>query len=279
MAKKKKTIAKSKASTGAARSRKPTSRVSGSSVSQSFGRFGLPLLLSSALIGALAIFGFSAYRSATESNFFKVKSIEVRGNDRTAVEDVRRLVAAELEKPGVWNADLADIRLKIEKFPYVKAASVSRMLPAGIRVDLTERVPAAVVHLKAGEFLIDNDGVILSAANGNEKDFPIVLYGWDEAKTERAPAENVARIKLYKKMLDEWKTLDLISRVKQVDLSDLKTPTAVVEDSGRPISVFLAKDSLGKSLKTAIEAVSGKGAKVKSVNTGSGFPVIQYLEF
>ena len=279
MAKKKKTIAKPKASTGAARSRKPTSRVSGSSVSQSFGRFGLPLLLSSALIGALAIFGFSAYRSATESNFFKVKSIEVRGNDRTAVEDVRRLVAAELEKPGVWNADLADIRLKIEKFPYVKAASVSRMLPAGIRVDLTERVPAAVVHLKAGEFLIDNDGVILSAANGNEKDFPIVLYGWDEAKTERAPAENVARIKLYKKMLDEWKTLDLISRVKQVDLSDLKTPTAVVEDSGRPISVFLAKDSLGKSLKTAIEAVSGKGAKVKSVNTGSGFPVIQYLEF
>ena len=121
--------------------------------------------------------------------------------------------------------------------------------------------------------------MILSAANGNEKDFPIVLYGWDEAKTERAPAENVARIKLYKKMLDEWKTLDLISRVKQVDLSDLKTPTAVVEDSGRPISVFLAKDSLGKSLKTAIEAVSGKGAKVKSVNTGSGFPVIQYLEF
>ena len=279
MAKKKKTTAKPRGSSAKLSTRGHSSRVSGKAVSRSFGRFGLPLLISCALIAALAIFGFSAYRTATESYFFKIKSIEVRGNDRTPAEDIRRIVAAEVEKPGVWNADLADIRLKIEKFPYIKAASVSRMLPTGIRVDVTERVPAAIVHLKAGDFLIDGEGVILSSASGSEKDFPFVLYGWDETKTERAPAENVARIKLYKKMLDEWKQFDLVSRVKQVNLSDLKEPTAVVEDSGRPISIFLAKDSLGKSLKTAIEAVSGKGAKVKSVNTGSGFPVIQYLEF
>ena len=279
MAKKKKTSVKPRATLTKAQSRKTSSRVSAKAVSQSFGRFGLPLLISCALIAALAIFGFSAYRNATASDFFKVKSIEIRGNDRTPTEDIRRIVATEVEKPGVWNADLADIRLKIEKFPYVKAASVSRMLPAGIRVDVTERVPAAIVHLKAGEFLIDGEGVILSSAAGKEKDFPFVLYGWDESKTEKAPLDNVARIKLYKKMLDEWKQFDLISRVKQVDLSDLKEPTAVVEDSGRPISIFLAKDSLGKGLKTAIEAVSGKGAKIKSVNTGSGYPVIQYLDF
>ena len=279
MPKKKKTIAKLKASAAKPRSRASSSRVSGKSVSQSFGRFGLPLLICVVLIAGLAVMGVFGYRTVTESDFFKVRSINIRGNEKTPAEDIRRIVAADVEKPGVWNADLADIKLKIEKFPYVKSASVSRMLPAGIRVDVTERVPAAIVRLKGGEFLVDGEGAILSTAAGNQKDFPIVLNGWDESKTERAPTDNVARIKLYKKMLDEWKQFDLISRVKQVDLSDLKEPTAIVEDSGRPIAIMLAKDSLGKSLKTAIEAVAGKGAKIKSVNAGSGYPVIQYLDF
>ena len=277
MTKKKKTTAKPKAASAKPR-RSASSRVAGKSVSQSFGRFGLPLLLCVVLIAGLAVMVALGYQTATESEFFKVRSIDIRGNDKTPAEDIRRIVASEVEKPGVWNADLADIKLKIEKFPFVKSAAVSRRLPAGIRVDVVERVPAAIVHLKAGDFLIDGEGAILTAA-GNEKEFPIALYGWDEAKTEKAPTENAARLKLYKKMLDEWKQFDLVSRVKQVDLSDLKEPTAIIEDSGRPIAIMLAKDSLGKSLKTGIEAVAGKGAKVKSVNTGSGYPVIQYLEF
>lgn len=279
MAKKKKIIAKPRASSVKTRGRASSSRVSGRAVSRSFGRFGLPLLICCVLIAGLVILGFLGYRTATESDFFKVRSIDIRGNEKTPADDIRRIVASEVEKPGVWNADLANIRVKIEKFPYVKAASVSRMLPAGIRVDVTERTPAAVVHLRSGDFLIDGEGAILALAAGNEKDFPFALYGWDEAKTEKAPTDNIARLRLYKKMLDEWKQFDLATRVSRVDLSDLKEPTAIVEDSGRPISIFLAKDSLGKSLKTGIEAVSGKGAKVRSVNTGSGYPVIQYLDF
>ncbi len=277
MAKKKRATTRSR--TTPAKRRVTSSKLSRGGVSQNFGRFGLPLAISGVLIIAIAVLGFTFYRTATDSQFFKVRNIEVRGTDRTPAEDIRRIVASETEKPGVWNADLADIRLKIEKFPFVKSASVSRMLPAGIRVDVVERVPQAIVHLKAGDFLVDGEGTILSAMNGGDKDFPFVLHGWDEAKTEKAPAENIARLKLYKKMLDEWKQFDLMARVKQVDLTDIREPTAVVEDSGRTISVLLAKDSLGKSLKTAIEVVTGKGAKIKSVNVGGASPVIQYLEF
>ena len=279
MAKKKKTTTRSRTATARSRTPRRSSRVSKSRVAESFGRFGLPLMISGVLVVALVVLGFTFYGTATNSEFFKVKSIDVRGNDRTNVEDIKRLVAADVEKPGVWNADLADLRLKIEKFPFVKTASVSRLLPAGIRVDIVERVPAAIVHLRSGDFLIDGEGAILSAATPSEKDFPFVLYGWDEAKTEKAPAENIARLKVYKKMLEEWKPFDLATRVKQVDLTDIREPAAVVEDSGRSISILLAKDSLGKSLKTAIEAVAGKGAKVKSVNAGGVYPVIQYLDF
>ncbi|MFM9903991.1 MAG: cell division protein FtsQ/DivIB [Pyrinomonadaceae bacterium] len=277
MAKKKRSTARSKAFAGSS-GRTVSSRVPRKAVSQSFGRFGLPLLISLVLVGGLAVFGFTFYRTATDSAFFKVRSIDVRGNDRTPTEDIRRIVAVEVEKPGVWNADLAEIRAKVEKFPFVKAASISRVLPAGIRVDVVERIPQAIVRLKAGDFLIDGEGAILSAGTASDKDFPFLLFGWDEAKTEKAPAENLARLKVYRKMLDECKQFDLASRVKQVNLTDIREPTAIIEDSGRSIAILLAKDSLGKSLKTAIEAVAGKGAKIKSVNAGGVYPVIQYLD-
>lgn len=277
MAKKRKAPQRKSTSSVRVRGRK-SNRSSANMVAAGFGRFGLPLLLSVLLLAAIGVLGYSFYGTVTNSSFFKVRRVEVRGNDRTSADDVVRLVTAETEKPGSLNADLGDIRTKIERFPFVKSASVSRMLPDGMRVDLVERVPAAIVHLKGGDFMVDGDGTVLAAATG-ERPFPFVLYGWDEAKTEKAPIDNVARLKLYKKMLEEWKTYDLAARVKQVDLSDMREPAAVVEDSGRDISIVLAKDSLGKSLKSAIEAVSGKGAKVKSVNADGIYPVINYLDF
>ena len=66
---------------------------------------------------------------------------------------------AESEKSGVWNADLQKIR-KSRKTDFVKTAMVSRILPDGIRVNVTERIPKAVVRIEGGDFWADDDGVI-----------------------------------------------------------------------------------------------------------------------
>lgn len=278
MPKKRKTNTRSRASSVKLQGRGvPSHR--GKVVSRTFGRFVVPLIIIGALLGCLAFLGLSGYRTATASEFFSLRQIDVRGTDRTSQEDIRRIVSASVEKSGVWNADLSEIRAKIEKFPYVKNAAVSMVLPSGIRVKVTERIPAAVVHLNSGNFLVDGEGTLLAAASATEKDFPIVLKGWDEAKTEKAVPDNLARLKVYRKMLDEWRQFDLTSRVKEVDLANPREPVAVVEDSGRAIAVTLSRDSLGKSLKMAIEALAGKGAKVRSIDAGGVYPVFQYLEF
>lgn len=267
------------------RSKGPSVKLNGRKVSQTraaatrgMAFYVIPLAVLLVLVAAIGFFVFSGYQTATASTFFAIKNVDVRGADRTPAEDIRRIVAAAAEKPGVWNADLSDIRVRIEKFPFVRSAAVSRVLPSGIRVDITERVPAALVNVRSGNFLVDGDGVMLAAAGPTDKRFPFVLEGWDESKTEKAGPENLARLKVYRRMLDEWTQFDLASRVKQVDLSNPRDPVAVVEDSGRAISISLSRDSLGKSLKTAIEAVSGKGAKVRSVNAEGVYPVISYME-
>lgn len=258
--------------------RKPSSRLGRGVASRAAGRFVLPLIISGILLLCLAFIGFSSYETATASDFFGLRHIDVRGNVRTPDEDIRRVVVASAQKPGVWNADLGEIREKLEKFPFVKSAAVSRALPSGLRVNITERVPAAVVKLSSGDFLIDGEATLLVAASKDEKEFPFTLRGWDEAKTEKASVENLSRLKLYRKMLDEWKQFDLSKRVKEVNLADMREPTALIEDSGKPISISLSKDNLGKGLKTAIEAVSGKGTRIKTVNAAGIYPVIQYVD-
>lgn len=278
MAKRKKSSARAR-SASVKLKRSASSRYRGKATSRAFGRFVLPLVTTGVLLSCSVLLALSGYKTATASDFFGLRNIEISGNERTSAEDIRRIVAASVEKPGVWNADLADIRARIEKFPFVKAAAVSRVLPAGIRVNVTERVPVAIVHLSSGDFLVDGDAMILAAAKADEKNFPFVLRGWDEAKTEKAVPDNLARLRLYRKMLDEWQQFDLSARVKEVNLSNPREPVAVVEDSGREIAVGLAKDNLGRSLKTALEAVTGKGARVKSVDAAGVYPIIQYLEF
>lgn len=238
----------------------------------------IPLALSSVLLLCIGAVAAVFYQTAAGSPFFKVRNIDIRGNIRTSTEDIRRVVAADTEKTGVWNSDIAAIKAKLEKFPFVRSASLSRELPAGIRVDVTERVPAAIVRLKAGDHLVDTEGMILVPAGG-EKDLPFALIGWDEAKSEKAQNDNLARLKLYAKMVEEWRQFDLASRVKVVDLTNVREPSATIEDSGRAIAVFVAKDNLGKSLRSAIEAVAGKGSKVRSVDAAGIYPVIQYIEF
>jgi cell division septal protein FtsQ len=274
MAKRKRTVTKGRSVKLNGRKVSQTRR----DVSGGMARYVVPVTIFVVLVAGIGFFIFSGYQTATASTFFAIKNVDVRGADRTSVEDIKRIVLAAAEKPGVWNADLADIRVRLEKFPFVKAAAVSRVLPAGIRVNIIERIPAAIVHASSGSFLVDSEGVMLAAASPADKQFPFVLYGWDESKTEKAVPDNLARLRVYKKMLDEWAQFDLASRVRQVDLSNPREPAAVIEDSGRAITISLARENLGKSLKTAIEAVTGKGAKIKSVDAGGVYPVISYLE-
>lgn len=278
MTKKKSSSARSRSGSNKLRTGKTSSRVRPEAALGRASRFALPLAISAVLILGLAFLGFTFYQNATASDFFNVRSVDIRGNDRTPAEDIRRIVGTEVERPGVWNVDLASIKLKIEKFPFVKTAAVSRVLPAGIRVDVIERVPEAMVRLSAGNYLVDGEGVVLAPAQSGDKGFPFAMQGWDEGKTERSGPDNIARVKLYKKMVDEWKQFDLVSRVREVNLTNLREPVAVVSDSGRLISISLSKENLGKSLRTAIEAVTGKGGKIKSVNAEGLSPVITYLD-
>jgi len=234
-----------------------------------FDRLGggiVPIVLSVAILACLGIVFLLTYETIGASNFFRLKNVKVTGTDRASSSDIEKIVTSNAEKPGVWNADLQAIKQKIENVTFVKTAAVSRRLPSGLNVTVTERVPVAIVRLGGGDFLADGEGVILAPVKAEEKQIPFAPAGWRERKREKAAKENSERLKMYQKMLTEWKDYDLAKRVKQVDITDLREPKATLEDSGMPVTIMLSRDNFGKQLADGIKAIVGKGSMFEGVN-------------
>jgi len=242
------------------------SRGASSKKSQTGRNFVLPFFLSFCILVCLGALGFLGYRTVTASDFFDVTAIEVRGIERASKKDIERIVTSQSGNSGVWNADLAEIKSKIEKVPFVKSAAVSQSLPNGIRVDIRERIPVAIVRLGGSDFLVDGEGEMLTTVEGNEEKLPFAMIGWDEAKSEKASKDNLERLKLYQKMLGEWQDFDLAARVQVVDLVDLRQPKAITEDSGTTVSIALGRENFGQHLANGIKAIVGKGETFEAVN-------------
>jgi cell division septal protein FtsQ len=230
-----------------------------------FANFFVPLFLIFCILFCLGFLGFMGYRTVTASEFFDVKKIDVRGVTHASKSDIEKIVSAQTEKSGVWNADLKEIKDKVERLDFVKTAAVSRVLPDGVRVNVVERVPKAVVRLSGADYWTDDESNILAQVSKTEDRPPFVLRGWDESKTDKAVKENQLRVKMYQKMLEEWKTFDLAKRVKEVNLTDLDKPKAIIEDSGMSVFISLGKDDFGKSLQKGIEFIASKGATYEGI--------------
>lgn len=231
-----------------------------------FVNFFVPLFFILCILFCIGFLAFMGYRTVTASSFFDVKTIEVRGTNRVSREEVEKIVRVESEKNGVWNADLKKIREEVEKTDFVKSATVSRILPDGIRVNVTERNPKAIVRIEGGDFWADEDGVVLSLVGKDEARPPFFIQGWNRDKTEKAQEENKERVKIYLEMLNEWQEYELAKRVKAVDLTSLKEPKAITTDSGESVAIEVEDGNLARRLKDGIKAIAGKGNNYQAVN-------------
>ena len=247
--------------TSTANSRRTTRKGAGN-----FVNFFVPLFFILCIVFCIGFLAFMGYRTVAASSFFDVKQIEVKGTNKVSREAVEKIVRVESEKNGVWNADLQKIRDEIEKADFVKNATVSRILPDGIRVNVTERNPKAIARIDGGDFWVDEDGVILVLAGKDEARPPFFIQGWNRDKNEKAQKENKERVKIYLEMMNEWQEYELAKRVKAVDLTNLKEPFAITEDSGERVAIEVENGNLAKRLKDGIKAIAGKGSNYQAVN-------------
>lgn len=219
----------------------------------------VPAFLKVVVAIVIGLVVFAGYRAAASASFFQVRSVEVQGVFRVASEDVQAVVRKEVEKTGVWKADLGAINARLEHMPWIRTAVVSRVLPDGIRVRVTERVPQAVVRTASGRFRwIDDDAVLLGEMLPTDQIPAFFMRGLNEEDPEGARKENRERVAKFAELQRAWDAAGLSERVSEVNLTDLRDIRAQLAGENSQIEVRLGSQDHGKRLQDALEVLDGQ---------------------
>jgi cell division protein FtsQ len=202
-----------------------------------FGGRNWPLYRRVVGYGVLGIVGIAAAWGA--SNFLlhspkmlllNEEQIELTGNHIVTREAVLQPFLRDRNR-SILRIPLDARRRDLEQLPWVESASVQRILPDRLRVELTERTPIAFLKLGNELALVDAQGVILDRPDGEDLHFPIVTGISEDLPRE----QREKRMQIYQEFI---KDVDLVrpgssDRVSEIELANPKDLRAVMTGLGR----------------------------------------------
>jgi cell division protein FtsQ len=161
----------------------------------------------------------------------KPDQIDVGGNHIVAREAVLQQFVHDRDR-SVLRIPLDVRRSELEQIPWVESASVQRILPNRIRVELIERTPIAFARNGNELALIDAHGVILDRPQSEDLQFPIVSGVSEEVSRD----QREKRMQIYQEFM---KDVDLVragssDRVSELDLSNPKDLRVVMTGLAGP---------------------------------------------
>lgn len=181
-------------------------------------------------IPSLAIVG---WEKGLRSEFFNVVGVDVEGAQQTPRQDIEAAVGFTGTGINIFTLDPELGRRRVERLPWVKGATVTRVLPDRMKVTVEERKAHGVV-IRDGLWLVDIDGHVFAPVDRNpELDAPVialpgVLRSVPQTNAERRrirEAMNIAH--LYKKQgLDNW------DRLAEVEIDPVSGFALITEKRG-----------------------------------------------
>lgn len=230
----------------------------------------VPTALRIAVIAIVCLLVVVVYRAAASASFFQIKKVETKGATRASVQDIQAAVRRDVSETGVWRADLQAISAHLEKLPWVRNAIVTRVLPDGIRVRITERQPHAVVRTSSGRFMwVDDDAVYLDEMAPTDQMPPFFLRGWSEE--QNGQAENRARVAKFLELQKEWEAQGVSERVSEVNLMDLRDVRVQLAGDDSQIEVRLGSQEQAARLQKALTVLDAQRQTARG-------PLISYID-
>ncbi|MCU1285351.1 MAG: Cell division septal protein-like protein [Acidobacteriales bacterium] len=195
----------------------------------------------------VAVFGgisFSLIHYGTSSWRFRIESsdnIETSGLTNVTRAQVLEVLGADIGR-NVFRISLEDRKKQLEEIPWVKSATVMRLLPDKLRVNITERTPFAFVRIGSKVNLIDASGVVMDMPRGQSKySFPVIT-----GTTDSDPlSTRAARMKIYATLVKELDSGggNYSKDLSEVELSDPEDVKVTLEDPGGALVVHLGSSN------------------------------------
>jgi len=170
------------------------------------------------LAGAWIAYDFGHFLLASpEMALTHPEQVALSGNHYVTRANVLEIFAEDRGK-SVLQIPLDRRRAEIESIPWVEHATVQRVLPNRIEVDVTERTPVAFLRDATGMALVDVHGVILERPLAGNFHFPVVTgIGANMPQDDRE-----ARMQLFSGFIQQIDAAHpgAAEQVSEVDLSD-----------------------------------------------------------
>ena len=205
-------------------------------------RFGR-VLLSVAGVLALAASGaavWAVHAFLEHDPHFRIdgaSAIEAAGNTELSRTEIVNVFGTDIGR-NIFFVPLARRESALEALPWVRHATVMRLLPRTLRVTIDERVPVAFVRVGREVELVDGEGVLLTmppaTLAARHYSFPVVT-GLDPNSPPEARAERMRLYSSFVAALDSGGLDDgrkVSEQLSEVDLSDLHDVRAVVPAQG-----------------------------------------------
>lgn len=205
---------------------------------RSRGGRGVVGVLALMAVGAMAV-GAAAlrYYLLQDPRFVVASSddIQISGNTHLTREQLLGVFGADLER-NIFRVPLGEREADLQNLPWVEQATVERLLPNHLNVQIVERVPVAFARQGTQIGLVDAHGVLLDMGTDVRADarysFP-VLTGINAADPE---STREARMQLYQQFMQ---ALDAGGQhysktVSEVDITEPDDLKAMIEARGGP---------------------------------------------
>jgi len=165
------------------------------------------------------------------SELLRIRRLTVSGNTYLSQNEIETLVDG-IRMQNLLQADLAGYRRRLLDSPWVADARLSRVLPATVTIQVTERVPMAVARLAEQLYLVDVNGVIIDEYGPRYQkfDLPVVdgLIVSSKPGGSSVPADRVQLAASLLAALDA--RTDLRRHVSQVDVTNSRDAAVMFDD-------------------------------------------------
>jgi cell division protein FtsQ len=231
-------------------------------------KLALVFLAIAGVIGAVVL---TIYNYGTGSWRFRLDSsdqLEIAGLQHVTRAQVMGVMGADIGR-NVFFIPLADRKKQLEEIPWVESASVMRLLPNRMRVEVRERHPVAFVHIGSRIALVDMNGVVmdLPAGGARKYSFPVIVgVGVSEPLSTRA-----ARMKIYGQLVRDLDSggAHYSQGLSDVDLSDPEDVKVTTADPNGEVLVHLGSSDYLERFKVYVAHIQEwrqQFSKVRSVD-------------
>jgi cell division protein FtsQ len=193
------------------------------------------------LLIAAVFFGLAkGYVLLITTSEFDIQTTRVESKHEFVAGDVRAL-ADPARLGNLLALDIGKLERLVESHPWVREARLRKVFPSEVRIEITEREPAAV--LKSGESLVvvAEDGVVLGRpADGADLGLPLLT---DDGRF---------RDRYHEKLALAWRclkslTAEELASVEALDVTRLDSPGLTLK--GQPTRIILGPERFSEELR------------------------------